>query len=118
METAIRSIFPHGHAEGLRLSDHGHTLMHMSYEHDVDMFMDGTRGLLLERIMAESGLKWDGSAFCLDTTLDGLPGAIFRFGQSLTRVYDLTLLSRSNVGSTFYDDLADALKGQIDKGDP
>ena len=103
---------------GLRLSDHGHTLMHMSYEHDVDMFMDGTRGLLLERIMAESGLKWDSSAFCLDTTLDGLPGAIFRFGQSLTRVYDLTLLSRSNVGSTFYDDLADALKGQIDKGDP
>jgi len=38
---------------GLRLSDRGHTLMHISYEHDVDSFMDGTGGMLLERIMAE-----------------------------------------------------------------
>ena len=33
---------------GLRLSDRGHTLMHISYEHDIDSFMDGTRGMLLE----------------------------------------------------------------------
>ena len=45
---------------GLRLSDRGHTLMHISYEHDVDSFMDGTRGMLLERIMGETGLNWDG----------------------------------------------------------
>ena len=45
---------------GLRLSDRGHTLMHISYEHDIDSFMDGTRGMLLERIMGETGLSWDG----------------------------------------------------------
>ena len=96
-------------AGGFRLSDRGHTLMHVSYEHDVDSFLDGTRGMLLERIMGESGLSWDGGAFCLDTAPERLPEAIFRFGQALTRVHDLTLLSRSNVGSTFYDDLADLL---------
>ena len=32
----------------------------------------------------------------------------------MTRVYDLTLLSRTNVGSTFYDDLADLLSSLID----
>ena len=32
-----------------------------------------------------------------------------------SRVYDLTLLSRSNVGSTFYDDLADTLLGLVDE---
>ena len=42
-------------ADGLRLSDRGHTLMHISYEHDVDSFLDGTRGMLLKRIMGESG---------------------------------------------------------------
>ena len=47
--------------------------------------------------------------------LSGLPEAIFKFGQALTRVYDLTLLSRSNVGSTFYDDLADSLMGLVDE---
>lgn len=104
-------------AGGLRLSDRGHTLMHISYEHDIDSFMDGTRGMLLERIMGETGLNWDGDggAFCLDTTPECLPEALFTFGQALTRVYDLTLLSRTNVGSTFYDDLADLLSNQIDE---
>ena len=100
---------------GLRLSDRGHTLMHVSYEHDVDSFLDGTRGLLLERVMGESGLQWDGGAFCLDTTPEQLPEAVFRFGQALTRIYDLTFLSRSNVGSTFYDDLADLLSRLVDE---
>ena len=101
---------------GLRLSDRGHTLMHISYEHDVDSFMDGTRGMLLERIMGETGLSWDGDggSFCLDTPPERLPEALFTFGQALTRVYDLTLLSRTNVGSTFYDDLADLLSSLID----
>ena len=80
---------------GLRLSDRGHTLMHISYEHNIDMFMDGTREMLLERIMNESGLQWDkdGGALCFDTDPDRLPEAIFRFGQALTKVYDLTFLS-------------------------
>ncbi|MDE2989703.1 MAG: DUF1828 domain-containing protein [Chloroflexota bacterium] len=101
-------------AGGLRLSDRGHTLMHISYEHDVDAFLDGTRGMLLERIMGESGLQWDGGGFCLDTSAERLPEAVFNFGQALTRVYDLTLLSRSNVGSTFYDDLADLITSLVD----
>ena len=102
-------------AGGLRLSDRGHTLMHISYEHDIDAFMDGTRGMLMERIMGESGLQWEGGAFCLDTSPERLPEAIFNFGQALTRVYDLTLLSRSNVGSTFYDDLADLISNWVDE---
>lgn len=55
-------------------------------------WLDGTRGMLLERIMNESGLQWDkdGGALRFDTTLQELPEAIFRFGQALTRVYDLT----------------------------
>lgn len=102
---------------GLRLSDKGHTLMHISYDHDIDGFMDGTRGMLLERIMNESGLQWeqDGGALCYDTPPERLPEAIFRFGQALTQVYDLTFLSRSNVGSAFYDDLADLLSNLVDE---
>jgi len=102
-------------AGGLRLSDCGHTLMRISYEHDVDSFMEGTRGMLLERIMTENDLQWDGGAFHIDTYPERLPKAVFHFGQALTRIYDLTFLSRSNVGSTFYDDLADLLSGLIDE---
>ncbi len=100
---------------GLRLSDRGHTLMHISYEHDIDSFMDGTRGMLLERIMSESGIQWNGGAFTLGVATEDLARAVFQFGQALTRIYDLTLLSRSNVGSTFYDDLADLISTFVDE---
>ena len=44
---------------------------------------------------AKVGFYGDGGAFCLDTSPERLPEAIFNFGQALTRIYDLTLLSRS-----------------------
>lgn len=98
---------------GLRLSDRGHTLMHISYEHDIDSFLEGPRRVLLERICGESGIEYDDGAFGVDTTPDQLPDAMFTLGQALTRVYDLTLLSRSNVRSTFYADLDQRLSGLI-----
>lgn len=100
---------------GVRLSDYGHTLMHISYEHDIDNFLEGTRGQLLERIVSEAGINWNGGEFFYDSSVEGLPEAIFRFGQALTRVYDLTFLSRSRVISTFYDDLTELLKSLIDE---
>ncbi|MCY3850167.1 MAG: DUF1828 domain-containing protein [Acidimicrobiaceae bacterium] len=102
-------------AGGLRLSDQGHTLMHISYEHDIDSFLDGTRGMLLERIVSESWVEHNDGVFCMDTSVERLPEAIFAFGQALTRIYDLTLLSRSNVGSTFYDDLTECLQDLVDE---
>ncbi len=104
-------------AGGLRLSDCGHTLMHLSYDHEIDAFLDGTRGMLLERIMGENGLRWrgNGGTLYVDTAPERLPETVFSFGQALTRIYDLTLLSRSSVGSTFYDDLADLLFHYVDE---
>ena len=100
---------------GVRLSDRGHTLMHVSYDHDVDAFLEGARGQLLERIVDEAGLEMNGGAFRLDTSIERLPEAVFRFGQTLTRIHDLTFLSRSRVKSTFYDDLAELLTNLIDE---
>ena len=100
---------------GVRLSDYGHTIMHISYDHDIDSFLEGTRRQLLERLVEEAGVSWDNGEFSLDTPIEKLPEAIFRFGQALTRIYDLTFLSRSRVQSTFYDDLADLLKSLVDE---
>ena len=100
---------------GIRLSDDGHTLTHISYDHDIDAFLEGARGELMERIVRETGIEQEGGAFRVDTPIERLPEAIFRFGQALTRIHDLTFLSRSRVKSTFYDDLLDFLKGMIDE---
>ncbi len=75
---------------GVRLSDRGHTLMHISYDHDIDAFLKGSRGQMLERVVNEAGVEWDKGVFNLDTTAEELPEAIFRFCQAITGVYDLT----------------------------
>lgn len=107
-----------GHGR-LQLSDSGDTLMRISYEHDVNSFFEGKRGLLLEHIVSESGVEWEGGALTVKTEPEGLPEAIFRFGQALTRVYDLTLpsrVSKPNAASTFYTDLAELVFRCVDRG--
>ena len=94
---------------GVRLSDRGDTLMRISYEHDIDAFLSGSRGLLVERILAEERVSSDAGVFQLDAPIDGLSAALFRYGRALARIYDLTLHSRSRVASTFYEDLADLI---------
>jgi len=94
---------------GIRLSDGGHTLMHLSYENEVDSFRKGTRGRLLPQILGEMGLNDDGGEFYLETSLDGIAEAVFRLGQGLTKIYDLVFLSRARGPSTFYEDLFEVL---------
>jgi len=100
----------------LQLSDSGHTLMHISYNHDVDSILNGKRRSLLEQVTRESGLHWDRErgVFWLNTAPERLPEALFTFGQGLTRIYDLTLLSHSNVRSTFSEDLDRLLFSQVE----
>lgn len=94
---------------GLCISDGGHTLMHLSYENEVDKFFEGTRGLLMEQIIGEHGLIYNAGQFFMESSVDEAAETIFKFGQALTRVYDLTFLNRSRVASTFYDDLQEQL---------
>ena len=100
---------------GVRLSDRGDTLMRISYDHDIDAFLAGSRGLLVERILGEERVDQDGGVFYLDTLTDRLSDAVFRYGRALTRIYDLTLHSRSRAASTFYGDLADLILQTVDE---
>ena len=90
---------------GVELSDRGHTLMHVSYEHDVELLYEGARASLREQIVRESGIEENEGIFSIETPPDQVAGALFRFGQALTKIHDLTFLSRERVASTFYEDL-------------
>lgn len=96
---------------GFRLSDGGHTLMHLSYENDIDKFLAGSRGILLDQIISQDEVAFDreSGAFYVETSPDLIATALFRLGQAVTRVYDLTFLNRAHVASTFYDDLKEQL---------
>ena len=79
---------------GLRLSDRGHTLMHVSYEHNVDLFYEGARAALREQIVRDYGIEETGGEFSVEAPPDQLAASLFRLGQALTKVYDLTFLNR------------------------
>lgn len=95
---------------GLRVTDAGLTLMHLSYDNDIDKLRDGTRGRILQQILSESDLAEDAGEFFIDGPADQLGLNVFRFGQALTRVHDLTFLNRIRAESTFYEDLRELLK--------
>jgi len=74
---------------GIRITDAGHTLMHLSYSMDVDLLREGTRGLLFEKIINESPVQENDGEIFLDTPIESLGKGLFSFGQALTRVHDL-----------------------------
>jgi len=94
----------------LRLTDMGHTMMHLSYENDTDKFREGTRGNLLSQVKAETSVDENNGEFYIDTTIEKLGFNIFRLGQALTKINDLTFLNRARAESTFYEDLKEQLK--------
>lgn len=99
---------------GFRISDMGSTLMHLSYENDVEKFREGTRGKVFSQILSEMELEEDNGEFFVDTPADAIGAGLFRFGQALTRLHDLTFLNRVRVESTFYEDLRERLRGYVD----
>jgi hypothetical protein len=98
---------------GVRLTDFGHTLMHLSYENELGKFREGTRGKLFDQVLANAGMREENGQLIFDTGLESLGPGILQFGQGLTRIYDLTFLNRARVASTFYEDLKERIYGLV-----
>lgn len=99
---------------GVRVSDMGATLMHLSFENDIQKFRDGTRARLLDQILADASVLEDDGEFFVEAPLSDLGSSVFRVGQALTRIHDLSFLNRLRSESTFYEDLRETLKSLID----
>lgn len=99
----------------IRLTDMGHTMMHLSYDNDIDKFREGTRGRLFDQIKAELSIDEDNGEFFVDTSSENMGQNLFRLTQALTKINDLSFLNRFRVESTFYDDLHDKLYRYVDE---
>lgn len=95
---------------GIRLGDGGNTLMRLSYETEVDGIRRGARARLLEQVLRENGIEEDRGEFYLESSLDSVGDAVFRFGQGVTRIHDILFLNRGRVSNDFYEKLQRILK--------
>ncbi|TAN13774.1 MAG: DUF1828 domain-containing protein [Chitinophagaceae bacterium] len=93
----------------IRLTDMGHTMMHLSYDNDIEKFNEGTRGKIFEQIKSETSVQESNGEFYIDTAIENLGSNIFKIGQALTKINDLTFLNRIRAESTFYEDLQEQL---------
>ena len=85
------TVYLSSHAGGFQLSDIGNTLMRLSYEHDVDKLLSGSRGKLFEMLVDEAGAETEDGELLLQTSADKIIPALFSFGQMMSRVSDLSL---------------------------
>ena len=89
-----------GHA---RFTDHGHTLMHVSY--DVDITRE-TRTKVLDRILATHQLKFDDGEISTECDLTAVATGFWDFVQGLLRTADIAQWKVERAASLFFEEFA------------
>lgn len=94
----------------VRISDHGLTLMRLSYSYDVDT---PTKRKVLDRILAENGISEDRGRFYMETATDVLYPALLQFAQTIAKVSSMQAFRREVIHSLFYEALGDFVKASL-----
>jgi hypothetical protein len=98
---------------GWILSDEANTLMHLSYqldEHDID---SGNRGEIIESSLAGFSVRNRSGELIIPVSEGRFGDALFNFVQALTKVTDVSFLSRERVRSTFLEDFRAFLRSRV-----
>ena len=82
------------------LSDEASTLMHLSYQLDDDVD-SGNRGAIVESSLAGFSVQNRDGELIIPVLEGRFGDALFNFVQALTKVTDVSFLSRERVRSTF-----------------
>jgi len=88
----------------IRISDHGMTLMRLSYSFEIDT---PNKERIFHRILAENGVQEEGGAITLDTAPDSLYPALLQFAQAVAKVSNMRLFKREVLMSLFDEMLAE-----------
>lgn len=84
------------------LSDEGHTFMHVSY--DVPEFERGNRRAIIDKVLAGQGIEDRVGELILPISEMQFGDALFSYLQAITRITDVSFLSRERIRTTFAED--------------
>lgn len=94
----------------LRVSDHGLTLMRLSYNFDVET---PHKRKILDRILAENGVSEDQGRFYIDTTARLLYPTLLQFAQTIAKVSSMQAFKAEVIHSLFYEMLGEFVKSSL-----
>lgn len=101
---------PKGDLAPIRVSDHGLTLMRLSYSYDVET---PARQKVLARILSENGVSEERGRFYIETTTDRLYPALLQFAQTIAKVSSMQAFKREIIQRLFYETLDDFVKSTL-----
>jgi hypothetical protein len=102
-------------SQKIRISDHGMTLMRLSYSYEVDT---PTKRRILDRILSENGIAEDRGRLQLDTTKERLYPALLQFAQTVAKVSNMQAFKREVIQNLFYGTLGDFVTSTLGRFHP
>lgn len=99
----------------IRISDHGLTVMRLSYSFEIDT---PNKERIFDRILAENGVQEENGAIVLDAPIESLYPAILQFAQTVSKVCNMRLFKREVLISLFEEMLAEFINDSLPKFRP
>lgn len=99
------------------LTDEAHTLMHLSYWMDDKSLEEsaiGNRKEIMDSSLSSYFVQNRGGELVIQVNESRFGDALFNFIQALTKISDISYLSKERVSSTFVEDLMTFLKENVD----
>jgi hypothetical protein len=101
--------------ESIRISDHGMTLMRLSYSYEIDT---ATKRRILDRILSENGISEEHGRLFVEATPDRVYPALLQFAQAAAKVSNMQAFKREVVQNLFYEMLGDFVKSSLGRFNP
>lgn len=99
----------------IRLSDHGMTLMRLSYGFELDT---PRKEKIFQHILLENGVSEDAGEIYMDTEAESLYPALMQFSQAISKVCNMRLLRRETLHSLFEEMLEDFIRETLARYQP
>jgi hypothetical protein len=93
------------------LSDEGHTFMHMTYKLEEKDLQRGTRQQIISSVLSMFGVSDREGELILKIEDDRYGDAFYSYIQALSKITDLSYLSRERIRSTFLEDFRQFISG-------
>lgn len=98
---------------GWKLTDEGHTFMHLTYDLDERDLQQGTRQKVIDSALSTFSVDDCDGELVLRVRDDGYGNALFSYVQALLKVTDVSFLSRERIRSTFLQDFRNTVSATV-----
>ena len=99
----------------VRISDHGMTLMRLTYSYDLDT---ENKQRIFNRILAENRIQEQDGRLYIEAEPERLYPAILQFAQTVAKISSMQYFKREVIQSLFYEQLAEFIEDRLGEYNP